>query len=381
MEDQDLSFGQAEARLWAKWVAANFVAALFAEVPSILMPELNETESATVFVSLILWLSWGLFLAFMQWLVLRRWIPRAPGWLIATTAAVFLYLTLLGLATPVVTAVSDALAQTSNVAWTGRPELWSGIAYGALLGATFGIAQWFILRRRFSKGGWWILATSAGWTAAALLGQGPDCLQLLAQPAPGAVSGIALVWLLRRTLGEGWETAPPPVVKARGKTQTCPHCGEQVPFKAAVCRHCQGWLVHRPQMPEAGEQQRRNGIVRALRRGVPRGVRWAVAIGALGALGALALPTVALVLRAKACGPLHSSVIAFAVLALTSSAPAGALPAVLAWIFARRRPSGRTAGAGDFSVVLALACGLLGVTVAFPVSAVCALMTFFPECL
>ena len=35
MEERDLSFGQAEARLWVKWVFANFVATLFIAVPTV----------------------------------------------------------------------------------------------------------------------------------------------------------------------------------------------------------------------------------------------------------------------------------------------------------------------------------------------------------
>jgi hypothetical protein len=371
MEDQDLSFGQAEARLWVKWVAANFVAALFAEVLSILVARLTKVGPAIISVSFISWLLWGLSLAFMQWLVLRRWLPRARGWLVATTVGAITYLAFLGLATDVGTATSRLLANILNVIWGGLPDVWLGIASGALLGATIGFTQWIVLRRRFLRAGWWILACAAGWTVAALLGHASQCLQLLAQPAPGAITGIALVWLVRQTLGEGAETVPGP------EMLTCPHCCEQVPSRAAVCRHCQGWLVDRPQAAVAGEKKPARGIVHAVRHGVPRSVRWAAA---LGALAALALPTVSLVARAMACGPFHSSVIMFAILALTSSAPAGALPAVLAWVLGRRRDGG-TANGGDFSLPRAVAGGVLGVIIGFTVSATCAFMTFFPECL
>lgn len=82
-----------------------------------------------------------------------------------------------------------------------------------------------------------------------------------------------------------------------------------------------------------------------------------------------------------ACGPLHSSVVIFALLTLAICVPGAALPAVLARSMGRRRTDGRSADEKSFSVPRALAGGLLGVIISFAVSAVCALMIFFPECL
>jgi hypothetical protein len=101
---------------------------------------------------------------------------------------------------------------------------------------------------------------------------------------------------------------------------------------------------------------------------------------ALGALAALGLPVAALLARATACGPFHSSVITFAVMALVFCLPAAALPAALAWIMGRRR-GGAIAGAQEFSYCRALVGGLLGGIISFALSAVCACMTFSPECI
>lgn len=281
------------------------------------------------------------------------------------------YLSVLDFARKAATVAANALSHTSNVVWGGLPDVWLGISTGALLGASIGFTQWIVLRRKFSRAGRWILACTAGWALASLLEQASDCMGLLALPAAGAITGIALVWLVRQTLGEEAQKVLLP------RVQTCPHCGEQVPSKAAVSRHCQGWLVDRSQAAVAEEKQPAKGIVRAVRQGVPQSVRWAAA---LGALAALALPTAALVFRAKACGPLHSSVIMFAVLALTCCAPAGALPGLLAWIMGRRRDGG-TAKGGDFSLPGAVTGGVLGVIIGTTVSATCAIMTIFPECL
>jgi uncharacterized integral membrane protein len=342
--------------LWIIWLvvhelAAGILAVLLLIVASLLKTEPSEMSGGLAFV-----LGWPLILGTLQWLVLKRWIPRYRHWLIPTTAGVFVY--------------SLVEYLTWNAAWSSLPALWPGIITGALLGGSLGIAQWLTLRRRFSRAGWWIVATTAGWALAGLGDYASDCLTILTASAPAALTGIALVWLVPQAIGEGAETVSRPM-------QTCPHCGEQVPSRAAVCRYCQGWLVDRQQAAVAGEKQPARGIVHSMRHGVPRSVWWAAA---LGALAALALPTVSLVARATACGPLHSSVIMFAVLALAACAPAGALPAVLAWIMGRRRDGG-TAKSGDFSVPRAVAGGVLGVINGIAVSATCAFMTFFPECL
>jgi ribosomal protein L40E len=343
--------------LWITWVFANELAAAMYLVLLAIAASLLQTEPGAIPYTIVSFLGWPLILGTMQWLVLKRWLLRFHEWLIPTAAGA-----LFG---------SIVVYLTWDVVWGDLPALWTAIATGALMGATLGVAQWLAVRRRFSRAGWWILATTAGGALAGLGDQASDCLSLLAGSAPAALTGIALVWLVRQTLGEEAEMV------LRPEMQTCPHCGEQVPSRAAVCRHCQGWLVDRPQAAVAGEKQPTRGTVHAVRHGVPRSVRWAAAFGALAAL---ALPTVSLVARASACGPLHSSVIVFAVLALTSSAPAGALPAVLAWIMGRRRDGG-TAKGEDFSLPRAVAGGVLDVIIGFTVSAVCAFMTFFPECL
>jgi hypothetical protein len=377
MEDQDLSFGQAEARLWVKWVFANFVATLFIAVLNVQVPRLANGELAAILGFLVFWPFGILILAFMQWLVLRRWIPRARGWLIATTAGVFLYLSLFGLATPVVTAASDALVQTSSAAWARLAELWTGVAGPALLGVSIGTAQWVVLGRRFPRAGWWILATMAGWAVAGVSKQSFDCLSFLTGSAPAALTGVVLVWLVRPTLGEEAEPVPRPAPEERPKVQTCPHCGEEVSARAVLCRHCKAWLVDRPQAAGDGEKQPAQAPGQAVTQGRLLGM---VAAIALGALVALALPIAALVARAMACGPLHSSVIIFAVMALVYCVPAAALPAALAWIMGRRR-GGATAGAEEFSYSRALVGGLLGGIISFALSAVCACMTFSPECI
>jgi hypothetical protein len=377
MEERDLRFGQAEASLWVKWVFANFLASLFVAVPGVLVPRYAKGELATILASLIFWPFGILILAAMQWLVLRRWLPRARGWLVATVAGAFMYLVLFGPATTVVTGISDTLAQTSNAAWAGLAELWSAVAAGALLGAAIGLAQWMVLGRLFSRAGWWILATTVGWAVAGVSQQTFDCLAILTGFAPSALTGAVLVWLVRPTLGDEAKPVPRSAPKERPKMQTCPHCREQVSSRAVLCRHCKGWLVDGPQALEVGEKPAKE-FAHAERQGGLWGMLLAIV---LGTLASLALPVAALVARAAACGPLHSSVIIFAAMALVFCVPAAALPAALAWTMGRRRPDGWSEDGGRFSLPRALFGGLLGAIISSAVSAVCACMTFSPECL
>jgi hypothetical protein len=342
--------------LWITWLIVNELAVGIVAVLLLIMAPLLKTEPGAISGNLVLSLCTALILGTMQWLVLKPWISRIRDWLIPTAAGVLVY------------SITELLIP--DVVWSSLPALWTAIVTFAFFGAARGIAQWLALRRRFSRAGWWIAATTVGWALAGVGDHASDCLSILTAAAPAALTGVALVWLVPQAIGEGAET------ESRPDMQTCPHCGEQVPSRAAVCRHCQGWLVDRSQAAVAGEKPAR-GIAHSMRHGAPRSVWWAAA---LGALAALALPTVSLVARAMACGPFHSSVIVFAVLALTSSAPAGALPAVLAWIMGRRRDGG-TARDGGFSLPRAVAGGVVGVIIGFTVSATCAFMTFFPECL
>jgi len=92
---------------------------------------------------------------------------------------------------------------------------------GAVLGVSLGIGQWFILRQRISQAGWWVLASMVGMTIGLGLGRflgealyeavlgslGKGLAQILATVTFatllfggfGAITGIALLWLLRQS--------------------------------------------------------------------------------------------------------------------------------------------------------------------------------------
>ena len=129
----------------------------------------------------------GAAVGVMQWLVLRREVSGAGWWVLASTvgwvmgkAAAFLGILFVGL--------------------QGFSPVSANIVSGAVVGAVVGVLQWLILRRQLRRAGWWVLASTVGW----VMGQAAH--GAIGLPAVGAVSGaitgIALVRLLRQPIAE-----------------------------------------------------------------------------------------------------------------------------------------------------------------------------------
>lgn len=92
-----------------------------------------------------------------QWLVMRRWLPWAGWWMPATLAG--------GLAGGAV-----ALGLLELLSTNGREALGAVLGIFGGLGA-FGAVQWLVLRRA-TRAGWWVLASVAGLVLAGPLGVG-----------------------------------------------------------------------------------------------------------------------------------------------------------------------------------------------------------------
>lgn len=120
-------------------------------------------------------LGMGLGIGIMQGRVVRNLLGAAAPWRWSCA---------LGLALPFLTADLAQLA--------GRPLPYSLYLAVALGGLIVGIWQALLLRRRFSRVGWWLVASVAGWSLAAGLGAVADGL-----PRSHAVRGIwgALAYL------------------------------------------------------------------------------------------------------------------------------------------------------------------------------------------
>jgi len=135
----------------------------------------------------------------MQWLVLRRRISRAGWWVLAGTV---------GCSVAWVVGYGVAVAAGYSETTEGFAAVLGLTLVAALGGAAAGILQWLVLRRRISRAGWWVLASTVGWglgiAIAATLEEvvAGGSILVAGGPVLGAVTGGALVWLLRQSVPE-----------------------------------------------------------------------------------------------------------------------------------------------------------------------------------
>jgi hypothetical protein len=141
--------------LWFQWIVATTFGWL---IGSFIFPGLGFAAA-------------GITVGALQALVLYRRIPAAWRWALASAAG-WLAGWLVGLAF--------------------IPEAQVFIA-ASLLGAALGTAQWLVLRRQARWSGWWIAISVVGWSSGIALLPGLFSSGVL----PGAITGIALVLLLR----------------------------------------------------------------------------------------------------------------------------------------------------------------------------------------
>jgi hypothetical protein len=170
-------------RLWLWWVLASTTglalgfaggfAAGFAIGGAI-----SGTASQSVFGVVV-----GASAGTMQWLVLRRQVSRAGWWVLATTLG-------MGVGFALVRVVTLTVSRMAG----GGPMF--GLVNGALVGTLIGTMQWLVFRWQVSRAGWWVLASALG------MGVGFALDQVAGQLVGVAMTGIALVWLLRRPAQE-----------------------------------------------------------------------------------------------------------------------------------------------------------------------------------
>jgi hypothetical protein len=153
----------------------------------------TSIESAMIFGSLT-----GASLGLMQWLVLRRHTSIAGWWVLSTTLS---------------------LTGGEVITWgTLVPSIPSWIGF-SLIGILVGGSQWLILKQYSSRAFSWVFASLLGWAAfeeltvriAKML---PLELRYLAWPMGtilmGAVTGVALIYLLRHPLQKSSDSTQVP---------------------------------------------------------------------------------------------------------------------------------------------------------------------------
>lgn len=96
----------------------------------------------------------------MQWFLLRRHIPQAGWWVLAS-------------------ALGGALA--GSVSDVGIPP----VSF-AVVGTVAGIMQWFVLRRCIPQAGWWVVASTVGWAV------GFPVVDAVSSPVRQAVNASAI---------------------------------------------------------------------------------------------------------------------------------------------------------------------------------------------
>jgi hypothetical protein len=178
---------------WFQWVLASTigVVVLFALIFAVAMLVGaivgGEAEDKVPFVPFV-----GLSFGIMQWLILRRYMPRAGWWVLVSTLGWILGFGVLALAGKFAENLVPSAIQ---------PEV-SALVFFLAAGVSLGILQWLVLRRHMLQAGWWVLANVVGWGILGLIiGKSLDRFTDLAAMAavPPAITGAVLVWLLRQT--------------------------------------------------------------------------------------------------------------------------------------------------------------------------------------
>ncbi len=128
----------------------------------------------------------------LQWLMLRRQLAGAAWWIVASLVSGVV-------AGGVIYGVGGDAGFTAEVA---RDLDVGWVVEAALYGAVLGVLQWLVLRWQVALSGLWVLASTVGWVVG-----DPVCSSLMDFGALswvvfgavyGAITGLVLVWLLRR---------------------------------------------------------------------------------------------------------------------------------------------------------------------------------------
>lgn len=147
----------------------------------------------------------------MQWFVLRRQMERAGRWVLASTVG-----WIIGL----------AIGWSASMVLNDSSDAWHSAAMGAITGGigggVSGAMQWIVTWQEDMPGAWWLPASviawgaafAAAWSAAWLVSRFLPVIAtytligVIVGSVGGAITGIVLVWLLRRPAHEGQIAAP-----------------------------------------------------------------------------------------------------------------------------------------------------------------------------
>ena len=181
---------------WLSWVAASTAAILLGFgimyalifLAKAVLPGINEDR---IFGSLMFPVL-ATVLDALQWVVLRRRIPRSGWWILVTGVGMLVGVALSG---GVVQVISRVTGRPWN--WNSQPDI---LVFYGIIGFALALAQLPILRRQFMGAALWLLASIVGWLILGLIiGKSIDRMSdIVALGAvPAAFTGLGLIWLTR----------------------------------------------------------------------------------------------------------------------------------------------------------------------------------------
>lgn len=184
---------RSEIGLWLGWTLATAGGMLLGFLPTIPLVNLLDLGIAQIAVPVLA----GTVIGFAQWMVLRRYLTAASTWELAdgtTWAAGYVLGLLLVLALP----------STRFIATIGY----------LLFGVIVALVQWPVLRREIPSILAWIVANSFGWALGFWASQailplfvtdplvspavGTTVIAVTSGLVAGAITGLALIWIVRK---------------------------------------------------------------------------------------------------------------------------------------------------------------------------------------
>jgi hypothetical protein len=203
----EFSIGHRDRKIWLWWVGCT---------------TLGYFILGAVTIAVIRFTSGGLLLSaatgmaavgFMQWFVLRRYIPsiRWLGWVVAIVLGQLVGMIIAFIVTVLVgQLVYRTLGGSMGAISPSAAQLARALVNGTVLGAAIGSAQWLVLRRYLQEAARWIPTTAVAMAISSVVSSllastvGLDTLTALPLTMTvtgaivGAITGIVLAWLLRK---------------------------------------------------------------------------------------------------------------------------------------------------------------------------------------
>jgi hypothetical protein len=135
-------------------------------------------------------------IGFTQWYVLEYYLPKVRWWI---------WTNILGVS------ISGVIITALLIGGVSQNIVAHPLFSGTLTGIFVGILQWFFLRQRVSKAGWWILANIVGVALGKAISFGASTIWgsflelVFGGLVFGGITGFLLIWLLQYPLSESKE--------------------------------------------------------------------------------------------------------------------------------------------------------------------------------